>query len=233
MKNTGNEAKKALIHPSKQNIKIAVDNCIFTVIGRELFVLTIQMKKKPFTGKWALPGGLVGDRETLHHAASRILAEQTAVKDIYTEQLYTFDRPDRDPFGRVISAAYFALVPFQNMVLKTTPKYSGVKWQKVSELPHLAYDHNEIAAYAGVRLKWKIGYTNIAWSLLPDKFTLTQLREVYEAIGGKKLDKRNFNKKIMSLGLLEKSSGLARYGAHRPAALYRFKSKKYRIVEVL
>ena len=125
-------------HPSKQNIKIAVDNCIFTIIGKELYVLLIQMKKKPFSGKWALPGGLVGGHETLEHAAKRVLEKQTAVKDVYLEQLYTFSRPDRDPFGRVISTAYLALVPYQDIVLKTTEKYAGVKWQKFSNIGRLA-----------------------------------------------------------------------------------------------
>lgn len=210
-----------------------MDNCIFTVISRELHVLLIQMKKKPFTGKWALPGGLVGDRETLEHAAKRILSKQTAVKDVYLEQLYTFDGSNRDPFGRVISTAYLALVPYENMVLKTTKKYAGVKWQKFSEIRRLAYDHNDIATYAKKRLEWKIGYTNVVWSLLPDKFTLTELREVYEAILEKKLDKRNFNKKIISLGLLERAGKSARRGTHRPAKFYRFRNKKYKIVEVI
>src|SRR3989344_6649757 len=188
-------------HPSKQNIKIAVDNCIFTIIGKELYVLLIQMKKKPFSGKWALPGGLVGGHETLEHAAKRVLEKQTAVKDVYLEQLYTFSRPDRDPFGRVISTAYLALVPYQDIVLKTTEKYAGVKWQKFSDIGRLAYDHSEIIAYGKKRLEWKIGYSNVVWSLLPDKFSLTDLREAYEAILVKKIDKRNFNKKIISLGL--------------------------------
>ena len=224
---------KEKFHPSKQNIKLAVDNCIFTVISNELYILLIQMKKSPYQSRWALPGGLVGDRETLSHAASRILETQTAVKDIYFEQLFSFDRPDRDPFGRVISVAYFALVPFKDMILKTTRKYAGVKWQKFSELPKLAYDHEEIASYAKKRLEWKMGYSNVVWSLLPDKFTLTELRETYEAIFGKKLDRRNFNKKIISLGLLQKTTDISARGAHRPAALYKFKSKKYKIVEIL
>jgi len=220
-------------HPSKQNIKIAVDNCIFTIIGKELYVLLIQMKKKPFSGKWALPGGLVGGHETLEHAAKRVLEKQTAVKDVYLEQLYTFSRPDRDPFGRVISTAYLALVPYQDIVLKTTEKYAGVKWQKFSDIGRLAYDHSEIIAYGKKRLEWKIGYSNVVWSLLPDKFSLTDLREAYEAILVKKIDKRNFNKKIISLGLLEEVGKSARYGAHRPAKLYRFKNKKYKVVEVI
>lgn len=229
-----NKAKQAPVHPARQSIKIAVDNCIFTVIGKELYILLIQMKKKPFAGKWALPGGLVSDRETLHHAAVRVLEKQTGVKDVYLEQLFTFDRPDRDPFGRVLSTAYLALVPYENIILKTTEKYAGVKWQKFSDRPdRLAYDHPEIAAYAKKRLEWKIEYSNVVWSLLPDKFTLTELREVYEAILGKKLDKRNFNKKIISSGLLDATGKKSARGAHRPAALYRFKTKKYKVVEVL
>ncbi len=229
-----NKAKKASVHPAKQNIKIAVDNCIFTVIGKELYILLIQMKKKPFSGKWALPGGLTGDHESLLHAALRVLEKQTGVHDVYLEQLFTFDRPDRDPFGRVISTAYLALVPYENIILKTTEKYAGVKWQKFSDLPErLAYDHSEIASYAKKRLEWKIEYSNVVWSLLPDKFTLTELREVYEAILWKKLDKRNFNKKIISLGLVEATGKREPRGAHRPAMLYRFKTKKYKIVEML
>ena len=222
------------IYPAKQSIKIAVDNCIFTIIGKELYVLLIKMKKEPFSVKWSLPGGLVGGHETLEHTARRVLFTQTAVKEVYLEQLYTFDRPDRDPFGRVISTSYLALVPYQNIILKTTEKYAGVKWQKFSELPaRLAYDHSEIVAYAKKRLEWKIGYSNVAWSLLQNKFSLTDLREAYEAILVKKIDKRNFNKKIISLGLLEEAGKFARYGAHRPAKLYRFKNKKYKVVEVI
>lgn len=221
-------------HPAKQNIKIAVDNCIFTIIGKELYVLLIQMKKKPFAGKWALPGGIVGDRETLSHAAVRVLDKQTGVRDVYLEQLFTFDRLDRDPFGRVISTAYIALVPYENIVLKTTEKYAGVKWQKFSDLPQrLAYDHIEVVSYAKKRLEWKIEYSNVVWSLLPPKFTLTELREVYEAILWKKLDRRNFNKKIISLGLVEETGKREARGAYRPAMLYRFKTKKYKIIEVL
>ncbi|MEK7211815.1 MAG: NUDIX domain-containing protein [Patescibacteria group bacterium] len=238
--------KKTAEHPSKQNIKLAVDNCIFTVNNGELYILLIQMKKKPFTDVWALPGGLVRKREELDAAAKRILHEETNVQNIYLEQLYTFGKISRDPFGRVISVAYLALIPSEKIILKTLPKYADVRWWKFSapaerghgnaqrsELPRLAYDHNEIAVYAKQRLKWKLEYTNAAWSLLPERFTLTDLQKVYETILGRKMDKRNFRKKILSLGLLEEAGRKIARGAYRTATSYRFKSRKPKIVEIL
>jgi 8-oxo-dGTP diphosphatase len=217
---------------SHQDITIAVDNCIFTIKDDKLHLLLIQMKQK-FPGKWALPGGLVENNETLDQAAMRILKDQTGVSNIYLEQLYSFSTVNRDQFGRVISVAYYALVPSANVKLQTTTKYSDVKWVEFAQLPPLAYDHAEIAEYAKKRLENKISYTNAVWSLLPDKFTLRQLQAVYEAILGVKLDKRNFRKKLLSLGLLEEVGEKALLGAHRPASLYKFKTKEAEIVKVL
>jgi len=220
-------------HPSKQNIKLAIDNCIFTVKEDELYILLIQMKKQPYAGMWALPGGLVKENENLDKAAMRILKEETNVTDIYLEQLYTFGEVNRDPRGRVVSVAYFALIPDTNIKLKTLPKYADVKWHKFSSLPKLAYDHNEIAQYAKQRLEWKIEYTNVVWSLLPTKFTLSQLQKVYEAILGQELDKRNFRKKIFKLNIIQATGEKTIFGAHRPAMLYKFKSIKPQIVKIL
>lgn len=225
-----NQAKK---HPSRQNVKVAVDNCIFTVIAGELHILLIQMKKKPLTGRWALPGGLIRQTESLDHAAVRILKEETGVSDVYLEQLYTFGLADRDPFGRVVSVAYFALIPAGNVKLRTIVKYAAVRWWRFRDLPSLAYDHNEIALYAKRRLEWKIAYTNVAWSLLPTKFTLSELQKVYEAVLGRKLDKRNFRKKILALDLIESTGERTRRGAYRPAMLYRFRSRRPKIVEII
>src|SRR3989338_7554645 len=124
--NCGQTAMK--IHPSSQNIKVAADAAIFTVRNGQLMVLLIQMKKKPHAGKWALPGGLIGDRETAERAARRILSAQTGVADAYLEQLATFDDPKRDPLGRVVSVAYFALIPSESVILRTTEKYADVRW---------------------------------------------------------------------------------------------------------
>jgi 8-oxo-dGTP diphosphatase len=220
-------------HPSKQNVKIAVDNCIFTVKDDQLYILLIQMKKKPFTKKWALPGGLIQEDERLHEAARRILQEETGVADVYMEQLYAFSRLDRDPFGRVISVGYYALIPDSGINLRAHPKYAAVQWWQFSQLPKLAYDHNEIVKYAIKRLEDKLGSTNIVWSLLPPKFTLTNLQKVYEAVLRRQLDKRNFRRKILSLDLIEATKEKTSGQAHRPARLYRFKTRKVKIVDML
>jgi len=220
-------------HPDPQQVKVAVDNCIFTVWEAQLHLLLIQMTKVPFTGMWALPGGLIQDGEPLDAAAARILEEATGVVDVYLEQLYTFGRPERDPAGRVISVAYFALIHAGGIALRTQPKYADVRWWPCAGLPALAYDHDEVVAYARQRLEWKLAYTNVVWSLLPRRFALTELQKAYEAVLGRQLDKRNFRKKILSLGLVEPVGEKAMRGAHRPAMLYRFTSREPKLVDML
>ncbi len=217
----------------KQEVSVAVDNCIFTVIDGRLDVLLIQMMKEPFDNVWALPGGLMADGETLDAAAARILERQTGVHHVYLEQLYTFDDKTRDPDGRVISVAYVSLIPREGLELTTTDKYRAVRFWDCERLPaELAYDHAEILDYAKRRIATKIQYTNCMWSLLPEKFTLSELQTAYETVLNKPLDKRNFRKKILALGLVtalgEKSTGRR----HRPAMLYRFESKTPELVEV-
>lgn len=220
-------------HTSTQNIKIAVDTAIVTIKKGALHVLLIQMKKAPFEGTWALPGGLLQEEETTTTAASRILKTQTGVTDVFLEQLATFDDVERDPAGRVVSVAYYALLPDQEIQLKTTHKYADVRWWPVKKLPPLAYDHKKLVKEAMNRITSKIQYTNIVWSLLPREFTLTELQQVYEIILGKTLDKRNFRKRIEDLELI-KPSGKMRTGmAHRPAALYQFKHCKIEYVQVM
>ena len=220
-------------HPAKQSIKVAVDNCIFTVIAGELHVLLIQMKKKPYDGVWALPGGLVYDRESIDHAAVRILQEETGVGNVFLEQLYTFGAEGRDPFGRVVSVAYLALIPVGGVKLRTIARYADVRWWPIRRVPKLAYDHNDIARYAKRRLAWKVEYTNAAWSLLPPKFTLTELQTVYEVVLGRAIDKRNFRKKILVLNLIASVGEKVAHGAHRPAMLYRFLTHAPTIIEIL
>lgn len=220
-------------HPTKQNIKVAVDNAIFTVKDGVLHILMIQMKKKPYTDMWALPGGLVADDETLEQATKRILKEQTGVANVYSEQLYSFGRPDRDKLGRVVSVAYMALIPSRSVSLKTSTKYNDVKWIPVGSLPALAYDHKQIARYAHRRLKAKLSYTNVVYSLLPKSFTLTQMQRAYEAVLGDSLDKRNFRKKVLSLKLIKKTGKKSSGGAHRPASLYEFVSTQPKEVQLL
>ena len=220
-------------HPTPQDIRLAADAAIFTVKDGKLLVLLIRMKKKPYEGRWALPGGLLEDGETTEAAARRALFTQTGVRDAYLEQLATFDAPRRDPFGRVISVAYFALLPGEGVELRTTDKYAGVKWQEIGGAKKLAYDHDLVLATAVARLRAKLEYTNVVWSLLPEAFALSELQGVYEAILGRGLDKRNFRKKILSLGLLKSTGKKRAEGAHRPAELYRFRRRELSYIDVL
>jgi len=221
------------IHPAKQNIKVAVDTVIFSVRDGRLMALLIQMKKKPFTGQWAFPGGLLGDGQTALTAARQVLKTQTGVSRVYLEQLATFDDLRRDPLGRVVSIAYFALVASADLKLRTTGKYADVRWWPADRLPPLAYDHRHIARVALDRLRAKLGYTNIAWSILPPEFTFAEMQSAYEAILGRPLDKRNFRKKALALRLIAPTGKKTSGRTHRPAELFRFRSRKPAIVEVL
>jgi 8-oxo-dGTP diphosphatase len=212
---------------------IATDVAIFTVREGALQVLLIKMKKEPYRRSWALPGGLIQGTETADQAARRHLGTKAGVRKAYLEQLYTFSRVNRDPFGRVVSVAYIALIPSDNLLLTTTDEYADVRWFPVADLPPLAYDHREIIEYAIRRLAAKLEYTNIASSLLPAEFTLQELQQIYETILGRPLDKRNFRKKLLSLAILKGVSGKKTTGAHRPAQLYAFVSRTPHAVQIL
>jgi len=203
---------------------VAVDVVIFTVIGDDLKVLLIQRAVKPID-VWAIPGGFVRTDEDLKTAALRELYEETGVKDVYLEQLYSFGDPKRDPRARVITIAYFALVEPEKVELKFGSDAKDVAWFSIKDIPELAFDHKEILEYAYQRLVWKLEYTNVIYSLLPRFFTLTQLQQAYEAILDHPLDKRNFRRKFISTGLII-PTGEKEGGAHRPAELYRFVKEK-------
>ena len=211
----------------------AVDIVIFTIKDEELKVLLIKMKKEPFTKMWAVPGGLVKVDESLDFSAKKHLFNKTGVKDIYLEQLYTFGEVERDPLGRVISTAYFALIPGDGLELKTTEEYEDVQWFSIKDLPKLAYDHKEIISKAERRLKAKLSYTNIVYGLLPSEFTLTELQKTYEIILGETIDKRNFRKKILSLNLIKKTDKQTVGESSRPAAYYKFIKRTPQIIEIL
>lgn len=201
---------------------IATDVAILTVKDEELNVLMIKMKKKPFAGMWALPGGLIKGDESVDDAARRVLREKTGVADVYLGQLATFGRVDRDPFGRVVSVAYFALISADRLKLQTTEEYAGVAWLPVKKIKKLAYDHREILNAALSRLKKEIFRSDIASNLLAREFTLTELQKMHEAVLEEKLDKRNFRKRVLIAGLVEAIGKQRKAGLNRPAALYRF-----------
>lgn len=212
---------------------VAVDIVIFTIEDDDLKVLLIKMKKNPFEGMWAVPGGLVKVDESLDFSAKKHLFNKTGIDNVYLEQLYTFGEVERDPLGRVISTAYFALMPNKGVSLKTTEEYEGVEWFSINNLPQMAYDHLEIIKKAQRRLKAKLGYTNIVYSLLPIEFTLTDLQKTYEIILGESMDKRNFRKKILSLNMVKKTDKSTTGGASRPAAYYKFIKRSPQIIEIL
>ena len=206
-------------------MKVAVDIVIFTIQSGELKVLLVKRRIPPFHGQHAIPGGFVHDHEDLDDAALRELREETGVSDVYLEQLYSFGDPKRDPRGRVVSISYFALISADRM-LQAGSDAAEAGWWPVQKLPPLAFDHEEILNYALERLRNKLEYTTVGFQLLPEKFTLTQLQEVYEAILEKKLDKRNFRRKMALLKILKPLKEYQRAG-RRPAQLFRFVATRF------
>jgi 8-oxo-dGTP diphosphatase len=212
---------------------VTVDIIIFTVRDDDLKVLLVKRKEWPFKGMWAIPGGFVRMIESLEEAAKRELSEETNVKDVYLEQLYTFGDPERDPRTRVITVAYFALVDSSKLKIKAATDVENVGWFSAYDLPKLAFDHSEILRYALRRLRWKLEYTTVGFSMLPEQFTLSQLQHLYEIVFNQKFDKRNFRKKVLSLSILEETGAMVTDVAHRPAKLYSLKKKVPDIIEII
>jgi 8-oxo-dGTP diphosphatase len=210
---------------------LTVDCVVFGYDEGELKVLLIERGLQPFKGRWALPGGFVRVDETLEQAARRELAEETGLKDVFLEQLYTFGEVDRDPRERVISVAYYALVKLSEHEARAATDATNAEWFPVSKTPKLAFDHADILATALARLKGKVRYQPIGFELLPPRFTLSQLQHLYEAVLGTDLDKRNFRKKVLGFGLLVPLKETQMAGPHRPAQLFRFDAEKYRKLE--
>ena len=205
---------------------IAVDVVLFTIQGGTLKVLLVKRQQPPYRGAWALPGGLVEPDESVDTAALRELQEETNIGNIYLEQLYTFGDPNRDPRGRVITVAYYAVVNWQQFELKARQRVSEATWFPVKRLPILAFDHQRIVDYALERLRNKINYTTVGFQLLPRQFTLTELQSSYEVILGQRLDKRNFRRKMLQLGILKGTREFKVNGRQRPARLYTFTEPK-------
>ena len=206
---------------------LTVDAVVFGFDEGELKILLIQRGLAPLKGKWALPGGFVQMDETIDAAVRRELAEETGLKEVYLEQLYTFGAVDRDPRDRVVSVAHYALVKLSEHSAAGATDASDAAWFPVARVPALAFDHAEILKTALQRLRGKVRYEPIGFELLPTKFTLSQLQHLYEAVLQARLDKRNFRKKILATGLLVPLKDQSRAGAHRPAQLFRFDRKKY------
>ena len=207
-------------------MQLTVDIVIFTIEQGALKVLLVKRGIEPFAGHYAIPGGFVLENESLDQAAMRELREETGVAEVYLEQLYSFGDPKRDPRGRVVTIAYYALISAEHSQLRAGSDAAAAAWFAVDAVPDLAFDHPKILEYAVERLRNKLEYTTVGFQLLPEKFSLSELQEVYEAILGKKLDKRNFRRKLALLKILKPTSEYRRDG-RKPARLYRFVAAKF------
>jgi 8-oxo-dGTP diphosphatase len=200
---------------------VTTDIALFTIRDERLAVLLVRRAGEPFKDCWALPGGFIEPDECLEDGALRELAEETGVTGVYLEQLYTFGKPNRDPRERIISVAYYALAPSELLTPVAGSDAAAVAWFDLGALPALAFDHDAVIALAQQRLRAKLDYSTVAFGFMQPEFTLGELQKVYETIRGEALDKRNFRKHILALGLLAETGTSRRVGNHRPAKLYR------------
>ena len=206
---------------------LTVDIVVFALDEHDLQVMLIQRDLAPFAGNWALPGGFVRVEETLDEAAARELQEETGLHDLFLEQLYTFGAVDRDPRERIVTVAYYALVNLAGHAVQASTDARSAAWFSVNDLPELAFDHRRILNVALERLRGKVRYQPIGFELLPEKFTLRQLQHLYEIILDRPLDKRNFRKKVLSMGIIKETNEIETDVAHRAARLFRFDKKAY------
>lgn len=232
---------------------LTTDCVVFGFDGSGLNLLLVERGLKPYKGKWALPGGFVRIDETLEEGALRELREETGVMDIYIEQLQAFSRVDRDPRERVVTVAFLAFVRQEGYEVIAGDDAAKAQWFPVDMLPDLAFDHSEIVRVALDKLRWKITYEPLAFRLLNKEFTMTQVQTIYEAVLGKKFDRRNFHKKMTAMGYIVATGSVGRgdnefdfakndliccekfvlaarapRGSGRPATLYTFDEAKYR-----
>jgi 8-oxo-dGTP diphosphatase len=215
-------------HNNHFNILVAVDCIIFGFDGTQLKALLIRRGFEPEKGKWSLMGGFIGKDECADDAATRVLRQLTGLNNIYMEQLYTFSDVNRDSAERVISVAYFALI---NIAEYNEPLQIGheARWFHLREIPPLVFDHEQMLLKAKEHLRRKINYHPIGFELLPRKFTLPQLQNLYEAIYETPLDRRNFIKKMRSLGILNKLDEKEKGSSKKGAFYYVFDSQKYSV----
>ena len=194
---------------------------VFSLRDEKLKLLLVRRRNAPFQGYWSLPGGVVGEDEDIEATANAKLEEGTGVSGLYLEQLCTFGAPDRDPRERVVSIAYYALVPSKRLRLRTDEHSEGVGWFALDESPELAFDHVQMVETAHQRLAAKLEYSTIAFQFMPERFTLSELQNVYQIILNCDLDKRNFRKRMLAMDQIRQTAEVRKNGSHRPARLYR------------
>ncbi|WP_315819128.1 NUDIX hydrolase [Paraflavitalea speifideaquila] len=219
---------------SDKPIKVAVDAIVFGYSKQEgVSVLLIQRKYPPFQNSWAIPGGFVLEHESLETAVRRELEEETGITVNYLEQLYTFGNPGRDPRQRIISVAYFALVKSaQFQQLKASTDAEHAQWFSIKQLPELAFDHHAILQVAIERIRAKIRYQPIGFELLDKVFSFADLEHLYTALLDRDIDRRNFSRKVLALGILDETNEYAKPdGKGRPSKMYRFNEQRYQQLE--
>ena len=207
----------------------SIDCVIFGFEAGELKILLIERNEEPFKDWLALPGSIVAQHESIDDAAERILYELTGLRDLHMEQFHTFGEVNRHPKGRIITVAYYALIRIngQKELRPITQFARKAFWHPVKEISKLAFDHSDIFHTGFNKIRRRLSYLPIAFELLPEKFTLTQLQGCYEAILNKKLDKRNFRKKMLSYGFLKELAEKQKGVSYRAAKLYKFDKRKY------
>jgi 8-oxo-dGTP diphosphatase len=207
---------------------VTADCVIFGFDDGELKVLLIERGIEPFKGKWAFPGGFLRTEESADECARRELFEETGIENVFIEQLYSFSDVDRDPRSRVITISYFALVKLADFKIRAGDDARNANWFPISQVPPLAFDHDRILRVALNRLRGKIRYQPIGFELLPEKFTMPALQNLYETVLEMKLDRRNFRKKIFDTGLLIDHNESMKGVPHKGAKYFSFDKKKYK-----
>jgi 8-oxo-dGTP diphosphatase len=209
---------------------VTVDCIIFGFDGQTLKVMLIQRKSEPFSRMWALPGAFVNEDESLENCAERVLMKECNISGVYLEQLFTFGTPSRDPRERVISVAYMGLVKTADFELIAGNDELQIEWRDIKEVQDLAFDHSQILETAIQRIRGKIRYQPIGFELMNAKFTLPQLQQLYEAILGQSLDRRNFRKKLLSMQILKQLPEKQQNVAHKAAFYYEFDHERYEVL---
>ena len=204
---------------------VTTDCVIFGYDGKELKVLLIERGIEPFKGCWAFPGGFLNMDEDALAGARRELKEETGLEDAFIEQFHTFSEPGRDPRGRVITIAHYALVKIQEV--EGGDDAAQARWFPIGEVPPLAFDHDRILRMAMSRLKERIHFEPVGFELLPNVFTMPQLQNLYEAILEVHFDRRNFASKMLKLGILEDTGDRPAGASSRIPVSYRFNKEKY------
>lgn len=221
--------KMQILELYKQQTKclVALDSIIFGFDGEELKLLLVKRGVESDKETWSLMGGWLRPNETLQQSADRILFELTGLTEVYLEQVSTFGEPTRDPIERTVSVAYFALINVPDYETRISHTYDA-QWFSVNDLPELLFDHREMVDMAVERLRYKAAFHPIGFELLPEKFTISQLKKLYDAIYGKEMDKRNFSRKIMSTNLLVKLKEKQKSNSKKGAFLYQIDTKRYK-----